>query len=100
MDDIAFLNDGCDLNAFVRLRWMGKRLRTKTFDRKASAKDKKVEFNQLIKFGVPWPTSLDRITLHVMDDDNLKEDMIGSIYLSAADIVKNYSEKVVNGKTV
>lgn len=45
MDDVVFLNDFCDLNAFVRLKWMGKRLRTKTFDRKASAKDKSCTFN-------------------------------------------------------
>ena len=82
-----------DLNCFVRLKWMGKSMRTKTVDRSADAKDKKIVFNQMFTFGVPWPSAVDRITLRVMDADyTTADDMIGSIYFSVREIVEKYSD--------
>lgn len=76
------------IDAYVTGEYAGQTLRSKT----VTQKSEKCDFMQVFKFSVEWPLTKDKLTLKILDEDNVQDESVGSIHFSVKDLIKNYSK--------
>ena len=72
------------IDAYIKTTFHGKKMKTKA----VTAKNDIAPIEQEFWLPIQWPLASDRLLLQIMDEDNVTDEIVGSMFFSLKKLIK------------